>query len=354
MPRFECFDALRTLAATCGGVRDGERSLIVTDTAADPDVVSALASVLRTLGASVVVTESAPADLPGDDPPLAVSAAMLQADVIFELTSVFIGSCQARRDACAAGARYLTVPGLGWSTLRPGGPFAVDFAALGEHAQRLGERFEAASEFHLTGAAGTDLRGSFSGRRGRPLWGMAAEPGGYAAPPDIEVGASPVEGSTSGRVVVDGSLLFLGPDQLQSPVELRFEGGRLVDIGGRDGWRLQDALERSGDERMWEIAEVSIGLNPRSRPGGSALEIEGSSVARTWRSATTSRTAAATTPARTSTAFCSQVSWRSTECRSTLDRDRPVSRRGPRARGCSRPDVCRRASPCLARASACK
>ena len=26
---------------------------------------------------------------------------------------------------------------------------------------------------------------------------------------------------------------------------------------------------------MWEIAEVSIGLNPRSRPGGSALELEG-------------------------------------------------------------------------------
>jgi 2,5-dihydroxypyridine 5,6-dioxygenase len=275
VPRLECFAALRTLAVTCAGVREGERTLIVTDTAADGEVVAALAALLSTLGASVIVAGSAPADLPGDDPPASVGAAMGSADVIFELTSVFIGSCQARRDACAAGARYLTVPGLGWSTLRPGGPFAVDFAALGEHAKRLAERFDKASAFHLTSDAGTDLRGSFEGRRGRPLWGMAAESGSYAAPPDVEVGASPVEGTTSGRVVVDGSLLFLGPDQLPSPVELRFEDGRLVDIGGQDGWRLRDALERSGDERMRELAEVSIGLNPRSRPGGSALEVEG-------------------------------------------------------------------------------
>jgi hypothetical protein len=273
--RLDCFDALRTLAERCGGVRTGERTLIVTDSGADREVVTALASVLRSLGASVVIAESAPAALPGDDPPAEICAAIMAAEVVFELTSVFVGSSQARRDACAAGARYLTVPGLGWTTLRPGGPFDVDFAAVGEHAQRLAERFEAADEFHLASAAGTDLRGSFAGRRGRPLWGIADEPGGYGAPPDIEVGASPVEGTTSGRVVVDGSLLFLGPDQLQSPVELRFENGRLVDIEGPDAWRLRDALELSGDDRMWEIAEVSIGLNPRSRPGGSALELEG-------------------------------------------------------------------------------
>jgi len=274
-PRLESFGALRTLATACAGVRSGERSLIVTDTGADAEIVDAMVAVLRTLGAEVVVTSFEPADLPGDDPPASVGAAMLEADVVFELTSVFIGSCQARRDACARGGRYLTVPGLTWATLRPDGPFAVDFAALGEHAQRLGKKLDAAAEFRLTSPSGTDLRGSFERRKGRPLWGVAADPGGYAAPPDIEVGASPVEGLTQGRVVVDGSLLFLGPDQLASPVTLRFESGRLVDVGGPEAWRLLDALERSGDDRMWSIAEVSIGLNPRARPGGSALELEG-------------------------------------------------------------------------------
>lgn len=273
--RPECLDALRVLATTCAGVRAGERALIVTDFAADVGIADALATTLRAFQVDVVHVAFAPAALPGGEPPAPVSAAMLEADVIFELTSVFVGSCQARRDACARGARYLTVPGLTWTTLRPGGPFGADFHALGELARRLAARFDAASEFHLTSKAGTDLRGSFEGRRGRPLWGIADAAGGYAAPPDIEVGASPVEGSAEGRVVVDGSLLFLGPDQLASPVELRFAAGRLTGVAGAEAWRLEDALDRAGDERMTNLAEVSIGLNPRSRPGGSALELEG-------------------------------------------------------------------------------
>lgn len=275
MGRTEGVGALRRLATACAGVREGERCLVVTDTGADQDIVAALAWVLRTLGATVVTVAAEPVALPGDELPPPVGMAMLEADVVFELTSVFAGASQARRDACAAGARYLTVPGLTWTTLRPDGPFAADFKALGEHARRLAERLDAAREFHLSSPRGTDLRGSFEGRAGRPLWGVADEPGGYAAPPDVEVGAAPVEGTATGTVVVDGSILFLGPDQLAAPVELRFEDGLLVDLAGPDAWRLADAIERSGDDRMRTLAEVSIGLNPYSRPGGSALELEG-------------------------------------------------------------------------------
>jgi leucyl aminopeptidase (aminopeptidase T) len=270
-----CLPALRTLAVTCAGAKEGERALIVTDSGADAAIVDAMDGVLGSLGLEVNVASSAPAELPGAEPPDDVGAAMLQADVIFELTSVFIGSCTSRQNACAKGARYCSVPGLSTGTLRPGGPFAADFHALGEKARRLAERFDEATEFHLTSGAGTDLRGSFAGRKGRPLWGIADQPGGYAAPPDIELGASPVEGTAEGIVMVDGSLLFLGPDQLSSVVELRFEAGRLTAIHGKEGGRLQRAIELSGDERMRTLAELSIGLNPFSRPGGSALELEG-------------------------------------------------------------------------------
>lgn len=273
--RWEAADALRRLATVCGGVREGDACLIVTDTAADAGIVDAMAATLRALGASVVLGCGQPVELPGDEPPAALAAAMAHADVIFELTSVFAGSSQARREACARGARYLTVPGLSWTTLRPGGPFSADFAALGDHARRLAERIDQASQFALTSERGTDLRGSFEGRKGRPLWGVADHPGGYAAPPDVEVGASPVEGTATGKVVVDGSVLFLGPDQLPAPIELRFHDGQLTDAVGPDAWRLLDAIERSGDDRMRTLAEVSIGLNPHARPGGSALELEG-------------------------------------------------------------------------------
>jgi 2,5-dihydroxypyridine 5,6-dioxygenase len=272
----DAIPALETLATVCGGLQRGERCLIVTDAGADTSIVGQAASVLAALGGEVTIVTSSPAELPGDDPPDAVGAAMLEADLILELTSIFVGSSKARRTACEGGARYLTVPGLTWTTLRRGGPFTADFHALGEAARLIANAFDRASEFRLRSESGTDLRGSFEGRRGRPLWGVADEPGGYAAPPDVEVGASPLEGSAEGVVVVDGSLLFLGPDQLPSPVSLRFEAGRLVDAGGADAWRLLDALDRSQDEeRMKVLAEVSIGLNPFSRPGGSPLELEG-------------------------------------------------------------------------------
>jgi leucyl aminopeptidase (aminopeptidase T) len=273
--RWEAAGALRCLATVCAGVRADESCLIITDTVADQEIVDAFAATLRALGASVVLGCGEPVELPGDEPAAPLAAAMAHADVIFELTSVFAGSSQARRDACARGARYLTVPGLSWTTLRPGGPFAADFPALGETARQLAEKLNAAGEFQLTSELGTDLRGSFEGRAGRPLWGIADRPGCYAAPPDVEVGAAPVEGTASGTVVVDGSVLFLGPDQLPTPIELRFEDGQLIDALGPEAWRLLDAIERSGDDRMHTLAEVSIGLNPRSRPGGSALELEG-------------------------------------------------------------------------------
>jgi len=274
--RTDCVPALRALAVDCAGVNPGEQCLIVTDTAADAEIVDALATVLAALGAAVATASAPPVSLPGDAPPEAVGRAMLGADVIFELTSVFAGSSPARRAACEGGARYLTVPGLTWTTLRPGGPFAVDFEALGAVARALAERIDAAREFRLVGPAGTDLRGSFEGRRGRPLWGVADRPGGYAAPPDVEVGASPAEGIAEGVVVVDGAVLFLGPDQLAAPITLRIADGRLVDADGPEAWRLLDALEGSDDlERMVNLAEVSIGLNPHSRPGGSPLELEG-------------------------------------------------------------------------------
>ena len=277
LARAEGVGGLRRLASACAGVREGERCLIVTDTRADHSVVDSMATVLRTLGAEVTVVVSDPVELPGDEPAAAVRGAMAPAEVgvIFEMTSIFAGSSAARREACARGARYVAVPGLSWRTLRPGGPFMADFAAIGEHARRLGERFDSASEFHLRSRQGTDLRGSFEGRAGRPLWGVVDQPGDYGAPPDIEVGSAPVEGSATGTVVIDGSLLFLSADQLAAPVTLRFSDGELEDASGPDAFRLLDALEGADDPRMRNLAEVSIGLNPLSRPGGSALELEG-------------------------------------------------------------------------------
>jgi leucyl aminopeptidase (aminopeptidase T) len=82
------------------------------------------------------------------------------------------------------------------------------------------------------------------------------------APPDIESGTAPVEGTASGTVVIDGDLLFMGRGPLADAVALQIEGGRMVGIEGPERARLTSMLERCADERMANLAEVSVAFNP--------------------------------------------------------------------------------------------
>src|SRR4029079_11542254 len=105
---------------------------------------------------------------------------------------------------------------------------------------------------------------------------LAREPGDYMAPPDIEAGTAPIEGSSSGVVVGDGALLFMGEGPLPSPVGLHLRGGELVGTEGEEAGRLQEMLDRCADPRMRNLAEASVAFNPNGRVCGVAMETESS------------------------------------------------------------------------------
>src|SRR6202021_159595 len=169
---------------------------------------------------------------------------------------LFIGSSRARRNATERGVRYLAMPGVVLDTFRDGGPLQVDFEQLRDDAERVGRAWGRAGGFRLTTPAGTDLRGSVDGRPGRVLHGMAREPGAYMAPPDIESGTAPVEGSASGVVVIDGDLLFMGRGPLREPVVLHVEDGNVVGIEGAEGARPHGMLGRCGGGQMRTRGDV--------------------------------------------------------------------------------------------------
>ena len=229
---------------------------------------------------------------------------MREAGAVIELTSLFIGSSQARRTATQAGVRYLAMPGVRLETFRDDGPLAVDFDAIRGDAERIGDAWGQASTFRLTTPAGTDLRGSVQGRPGRVLHGLARDDGDYMAPPDIEAGTAPVEASSEGdrrdrrRPVVHGA----GAAALarRAPV---FAAGELVAIEGEEAGRLQEMLARCADDRMAQPRRGLDGVQPvgdasaafrwrRNRP----------EARRTSRSGTRSRTAGRWMPWRIWTA----------------------------------------------------
>jgi leucyl aminopeptidase (aminopeptidase T) len=246
----------------CLGVRVGEQVVLLTDDGTDQGVISRLSEAVATRDGIPLLARMPAPGLPGAEPPGSVAAMMLEAAAVIELTSLFIGSSLARRNASARGVRYLAMPGVVVDTFRPGGPLDVDFDQLRSDAERVGRAWTAAQEFRLTTPGGTDLRGSVAGRPGRVLHGIAREPGAYMAPPDIESGTAPVEGTASGVVVIDGDLLFMGRGPLREPVMLQVAGGQVTGIEGAERDRLTSMLERCADAQMSNLAEVSVAFNP--------------------------------------------------------------------------------------------
>jgi leucyl aminopeptidase (aminopeptidase T) len=260
----------------CLAVRPDEQVLLLTDAGTDPEVVAVLEAAVSDRGGVCVVSRMPVPELPGQEPPETVAAAMRSAGAVIELTSLFIGSSAARREATAHGVRYLAMPGVRLETFRDDGPLAVDFDEIRADAERVGAAWRGADRYRLTTPAGTDLRGSVVGRPGRVLHGLARDPGDYMAPPDIEAGTAPVEGSSSGVVVIDADLLFMGTGPLPSPVALHLRDGDLVGVEGDEAGRLHDMLDRCADPLMANLAEVSVAFNPNGRVCGVAMETESS------------------------------------------------------------------------------
>ncbi len=265
---------LSRLLDTCLGVRRGEKVALLHDEGTDADVLHAIATGLDERGASFVPVWVPGTSIPGTEPPHEVADALLAADAAVELTSVFLGSSQARRAATAQGRRYLSMPAITVDTFRLGGPLDVDFDALATTTQLLARAWENADEYHVTTPGGTNLRGSVRGRKGRALTGVARNPGDYMAPPDIESGTAPVEGSSHGVIVIDGDFLFMGPGPVTEPAALHISGGLLVGSDGLEAERLHDVLTVLDDHRMTNLAEVAVGLNPQGSICGVPMETE--------------------------------------------------------------------------------
>jgi len=264
----------RTLVNDCASVEPDEHVLIVTDSKL-VKIGRVLAAAVRERDAEPIITIIKPREMDGQEPPAPVAEAMKHADVIFAPVSRSITHTRAVKEAATAGARILVMTAFTERLMMRGG-IEADFRAQRPVCEKLADLFTDANTVRLTTPAGTDLTMSIEGRRGNAMTGVVDKPGMFSTIPTIEANVSPMEGTAEGTIVVDASIPYIGIGILREPIEMKVEGGFITEIrGGDQAEILRKDLAVKDDPNVYNIAELGVGLNPKSEMTGIMLDDEG-------------------------------------------------------------------------------
>lgn len=268
------YQACKTLLEVCAQCKKDEKILIVTD----PDSLHIAQELWNASedypNRSMIMMPTQ--TMHGQEPTDLVRAAMLEADVIFRPTTFSISSTDAKRAACAKGARDLNCSDYDMRMLESGGLYA-DFEAMGPVMDRVAKLFRG-DEIRITTPSGTDIAANISGRANLPQYGRSLVPGQSSSPPDIELAIGANDGTMNGVVFVDGSIPHPLLGLIKTPIRIEVKGSKAVSItGGEQADILNRILEAYGIPNVYHIGEIGIGMNPACGLTGRMLEDEGCS-----------------------------------------------------------------------------
>jgi leucyl aminopeptidase (aminopeptidase T) len=248
-------------------LKEGEQLLIIVDETT-LSIGQALFAAGVNLGARAIKMQMPLLGKSGREPVPIVSQAMPMADVVVAATAYSLTHTQARKRACAAGARIATMPGI-TEEMFAGGALAADYEKIAARTHILSDLLTTAREALLINN-GARLTMSLDNRQGIPSTGIYHKKGQAGNLPSGEAYIAPVEGSAEGEIIIDGS--FAGIGTLQAPLKLMFAQGVMVDAVGPDSDEL---LAMLGDEPLARnLAELGIGTNDKARIIGVILEDE--------------------------------------------------------------------------------
>lgn len=264
----------RTLLDDLVAVKPGETVLIVTDTKL-LKIGKVLSAASYERDAEPIICVMKPRESDGEEPPKPVAEAMKKADVIFSPVSKSITHTKAVKEAAESGARILVMTAFTERLMISGG-IEADFRAQRPYCEKLAKLFEDSDMVKLNTPAGTYLTMSTKGRRGNAMHCVVDTPGWFSTVPTIEANTSIVEGSANGTIVVDASVPYLGIGVLREPIRMKVKDGFITEIkGGYQAEILKKDLESKNDPNVYNIAELGVGLNPKSELTGIMLDDEG-------------------------------------------------------------------------------
>ncbi|HEX9252683.1 MAG TPA: aminopeptidase [Ignavibacteriaceae bacterium] len=254
----------------CMGAKKNEKILVITDGQKREIGLSLHENAIR-LGYESLLVEMKSGKINGEEPSDVVADLMQKFDVVFCPTAKSLTHTDARRKASAKGVRIATFPGITKEVMIRG--MNADYKSISKRTIKLTNLLETGKEIRVTAAAGTDIMFSIAGRKAYASKGLFHAKGESGNLPTGEAFLAPVEGTSNGVFVVDGSMAGLGLIK-NANIKIEVENGYATKIsGGTLAKKLKVMLDKVGKDAR-NIAEFGIGTNDSAKLSGVLLEDE--------------------------------------------------------------------------------
>lgn len=257
-------EAAKKLILDCMGTKPDEKLLIVADEKTF-ELGYGFAQAGRECGIETTFVE-APLQEKGE-PPAPVAAAMAAVDVEFLLTSMSYSHVNARIAATEKGVRIASMPMM---TVEIAENYLnADYPYIKKVSEKYADLLSKGSTVRITTEKGTDITLSIEGRDAHADTGLLTEKGALGNLPAGEAYIAPIEDKGTGKIVVDGTIAYVGP--VEDDITLDVKDGEIVDIsGGKSAAALKEFLADK-DENSKGLAEFGIGTNPGAKIIGHPL-----------------------------------------------------------------------------------
>ncbi|MDW7673288.1 MAG: aminopeptidase [Bacillota bacterium] len=223
----------------------------------------------RRLGFEIMLVKMIARENHGCEPPRSIASAMANADVVFCITSKSLSHTNARRGACQKGTRVASMPALTEEMMQR--TLAADYTKIAKVSNKIAKVLTDGQKVTITSPHGTNLKMEIVTRLGQPDTGLLHQAGDFGNLPAGEAYIAPLEGTTTGKLVIDGAMSGIGI--LQEPLVMEVEQGQVVSVAGKDSSKLEAIFAKYGDKAR-NIAELGIGTNHEAKLTGIILEDE--------------------------------------------------------------------------------
>ena len=258
----------RNVMEQCMNVQPGEKVLIVTD----PEEYNNAAiffEAAKEFTDSVKLISFSGMRENAQEPPEEIVREIIAADVAILITKHSLSHTKGRLAGTKSKTRIATMPGITQEIIMR--TLGVNYGEIAALSIKIANILTKSNNGKLTAEGGTDITFSIAGRAGIADTGLFVNPGAMGNLPAGEAFIAPLEGTTNGVIVFDGSFDAI---ELNQPIIAEIQDGKVVSIkGGKPADILKRRMEAVG-EGSYNIAELGIGTNSAAELSSNLLEAE--------------------------------------------------------------------------------